>query len=177
MILSETLNCILNQSFTNWECIIINDGSTDSTELVAQLYCKKDPRFIYIETINSGLSSSRNTAIKISRGLFIQFLDADDLLEDKKIENCVDFYVPSSDFQNNIVYTSMRYFEDERLENLKIMGRDHFIAHVEMTSNDSLESQNEVILNRNPFVISASLYPKKVFNDIGYFDETLTQNY
>jgi glycosyltransferase involved in cell wall biosynthesis len=84
--LVETLQSVLNQSYSNWECIIVNDGSTDNTEDVALSWCKKDSRFSYFYKENGGLSSARNAGISVSNGEYIQFLDSDDLIVPEKIE-------------------------------------------------------------------------------------------
>lgn len=84
--LDETLATVLNQTHNEWECIIINDGSTDFTKDVALKWTKKDSRFNYIEKTNGGLSSARNAGIKSARGDYVQFLDADDLIKPFKFE-------------------------------------------------------------------------------------------
>lgn len=84
--LEETCNSIINQTHTNWEALIINDGATDDTEIVALKICKNDSRFKYIYKDNGGLSSARNLGIENASGEFIQFLDSDDLIEPSKFE-------------------------------------------------------------------------------------------
>jgi glycosyltransferase involved in cell wall biosynthesis len=76
--LSEALQSVLEQTYENWECIIVNDGSPDNTKEVAQEWVKKDSRFIYLYKENGGLSSARNAGIAIAEGEFILPLDADD---------------------------------------------------------------------------------------------------
>ena len=88
--LDETLNSILNQSYTNWECIIVNDGSPDDTENVAQKWTNKDHRFQHISKENGGLSSARNSGLEVAKGDFIQFLDSDDLLSSDKFQQSID---------------------------------------------------------------------------------------
>lgn len=83
--LEETLMSVLNQTYTNWECIIVNDGSSDNTEEIAQKWVSKDVRFVYLKKENGGVSSCRNFGMDNAKGDFIQFLDADDLLADNKI--------------------------------------------------------------------------------------------
>lgn len=83
--LSITLESVFEQSFKSWECIIIDDGSTDNSAEVAKTWVNKDPRFIYIRQDNAGLSAARNTGIKHAAGKYIQFLDADDLLLPEKL--------------------------------------------------------------------------------------------
>ena len=80
--LNESLDSVINQSYPNWECIIVNDGSPDNTEEIAKKWCKNDKRFQYLEKENGGLSSARNAGIKISKGEFILPLDADDILHE-----------------------------------------------------------------------------------------------
>ena len=81
-----SLSSLINQTYTNWLCIIINDGSTDETEKVAKEYCAKDKRFKYYAKRNKGLSNTRNFGLKKATGDFIQFLDADDALLPEKLE-------------------------------------------------------------------------------------------
>ncbi|MEM0575267.1 glycosyltransferase family 2 protein [Flavobacterium polysaccharolyticum] len=76
--LAEALQSVLDQTYENWECIIVNDGSPDNTKEVAQKWVKKDSRFIYLYKENGGLSSARNAGIAVAEGEFILPLDADD---------------------------------------------------------------------------------------------------
>ena len=69
---------MLDQTYTDWECIIVNDGSPDHTEEVAKKWLEKDSRFRYIDKENGGLSSARNAGLKEAKGEWIQFLDSDD---------------------------------------------------------------------------------------------------
>ena len=56
--LIETLESVLSQTYPHWECIIVNDGSPDNTEEIAQRYCELDNRFIYLAKTNSGLADT-----------------------------------------------------------------------------------------------------------------------
>lgn len=76
--LPETLQTVLEQTYANWECIIVNDGSPDNTEEVALEWCGKDARFKYLKKENGGLSDARNYGIKHSLGKYILPLDSDD---------------------------------------------------------------------------------------------------
>lgn len=82
--LSDSLQSIYEQTYLNWECYIVNDGSTDDTERIALQWNKKDERFKYIYKENGGLSSARNKGLDEASGAFIQFLDADDLIDHEK---------------------------------------------------------------------------------------------
>lgn len=82
----ETLENLLNQTYKNWEAILIDDGSTDKTAKIIKTYCFKDSRFKLIQQNNKGVSVARNLGLEIATGEFIQFLDGDDLLSQSKIE-------------------------------------------------------------------------------------------
>lgn len=87
--LSEALQSVLNQTHTDWECIIVNDGSPDNTGEVAKKWMEKDPRFKYIHKENGGLSSARNVGIAMAVGKYILTLDADDKYEKTFIEKAL----------------------------------------------------------------------------------------
>lgn len=82
--LDECLQSVLDQTYENWECIIVNDGSPDNTDEVADKWVKKDNRFKYLYKENGGLSSARNAALEVVTGDYIQFLDSDDLIHREK---------------------------------------------------------------------------------------------
>lgn len=91
--LRECLDSVLCQTYNDWECIIVNDGSTDNSLLVAEDYCKADKRFICLNQQNMGVSVARNNGIRFSHGSFILPLDADDKIASSYIEkaiNCFD---------------------------------------------------------------------------------------
>lgn len=87
--LIKTIDSILKQSFVDLELIIVNDGSTDQTDAIIQQI--KDDRVIYIKKDNTGVSDSRNEGLKISKGNFLVFFDADDLMGELFIEKRVRF--------------------------------------------------------------------------------------
>lgn len=84
--LNETLESVYNQTYSNWECLIINDGSPDDTDIIANKWVAKDCRFRYFYKDNGGLSSARNFGLENVKGDFIQFLDSDDCLNPRKLE-------------------------------------------------------------------------------------------
>ncbi|MGD1805914.1 glycosyltransferase [Dapis sp. BLCC M126] len=83
--IQETIESVINQSFSDWELIVVNDGSQDRTvEVVDQI---KDPRIKVFSYPNTGVSASRNRGFDKSVGEFISFLDADDLWTPDKLES------------------------------------------------------------------------------------------
>ena len=84
--LEECLQSVLDQTYLNWECIIVNDGSPDDTEKVANKWVQKDKRFKYLYKENGGLSSARNAGISVAQGIYILPLDADDKIGKSYLE-------------------------------------------------------------------------------------------
>ena len=84
--LPNAVNAVLNQTYINWECIIVNDGSTDNTQEVANEFVNRDKRIRLLNKSNGGLSSARNAGLENALGDFIQLLDADDFILPAKIE-------------------------------------------------------------------------------------------
>ncbi len=89
----ETLNSILEQTYTKWECIIVDDGSKDTTIPLVQEYCNKDKRFkLYCrKKLPKGAPTCRNLGLEYSCGEYIIFLDSDDILAKHCLENRVSY--------------------------------------------------------------------------------------
>lgn len=79
--LSQCLESVRAQTVSNFECILVNDGSTDSSSDICREFCKKDQRFMLFCQPNSGVSSARNLGLNRSRGKYVVFLDSDDFVE------------------------------------------------------------------------------------------------
>lgn len=99
--LRQCLDSVVNQTFTDFECICINDGSTDNSLSILQEYANKDKRFKVFSKENKGVSDTRNTGVNLSIGKYITFIDSDDWVEISyleklyscNVENEVDFVV------------------------------------------------------------------------------------
>ncbi|MFI3252356.1 MAG: glycosyltransferase family 2 protein [bacterium] len=116
----ETINSILNQSYTNWELIIINDHSTDNTEQIIKQINNDKIQYYKLEQ-NSGTAIARNKAISLSKGKFIAFLDADDLWLEDKLMKQISFMI-----KNDYHFTSTLYQRmDENGEKLNWISK-HF---------------------------------------------------
>lgn len=90
--IAETIECVLAQTYQNWEMLIVDDCSTDNTEQVVRLY--NDTRIKYhCLKQNSGAAVARNEALKMAKGRWIAFLDSDDLWTPNKLERQIEFMV------------------------------------------------------------------------------------
>lgn len=172
-LIGETLNSVLAQTYTNWECIVVDDGSVDNTEDVVTSYTKKDERFkFYHRPISNkkGASSCRNYGLSIAKGELIQFLDSDDLLAKNKFEAQIKCYEPHEfqvltckwggfDESSNLSlrfkfnYHSYRSFKKGG-DLLKTFGtyNEFFPLHVYLTNKnliDKLNGWNEDLTNND----------------------------
>ena len=84
--LRECLDSIMSQTYQNFECLLINDGSPDHSADICREYVEKDSRFRYFEKENGGVSSARNLGIEHSKGEYITFIDSDDWVDSDYLE-------------------------------------------------------------------------------------------
>ena len=125
-IIEETLDSILAQTYKNWECIVVDDGSTDDTEEVMAEYMAKDARFQYHhrpEDRLPGGNAARNYGFEVSKGEYIQWFDSDDLMDVEKlkvkvqtiISYNVDFVISKTKFFNkpNDIPYPYNYYDHE----------------------------------------------------------------
>ena len=103
--LDEALQFVIDQTYNNWVCIIVNDGSIQNTEEVAKKWVEKDARFTYLYKKNGGLSSARNTGIEKAKGNYILPLDADDKISNEYLELAINKFINDDtikvDFKQN----------------------------------------------------------------------------
>lgn len=88
-LIHETLDSILNQTYTYWECIVVDDGSTDDTDLIMEKYALADKRFHYYkrpEYKPKGANACRNYGFEKSKGQYIQWFDSDDIMDSQKLK-------------------------------------------------------------------------------------------
>lgn len=113
--IQETINSVKNQTYNNWELIIVDDGSTDNTDEVVRAI--KDDRIKYIKNkVNKGAAISRNIALREAKGRWIAFLDSDDLWKEDKLEKQIKFME-----DNNYYFSYTNYIEID--ENSKFNGK------------------------------------------------------
>ena len=109
--LSETLQSVFEQEYRDWECIIVNDGSADNSEEIALTWVKKDNRFRYYPKKNTGVSDTRNFAIREAKGEFILPLDGDDRISPQYLKEGLEIFRKHPDtklvYCNTILFGSL----------------------------------------------------------------------
>ncbi len=147
-LLREAVESVVNQTYQNWECIIVNDGSTDDTSNFAnyliQLYPQKALRLI--DKPNTGPADSRNVGVQQSSGKLILFLDADDKIHPKFLEECVE--VLSAKPNVGFVYTDVQ----------------HFGANCDLVNHGDFEPNKFLRDNQAP---ATSLFRKEIYEQVG----------
>lgn len=161
-LIGETLDSVLAQTYTNWECIVVDDGSVDNTDEVMAEYMAKDARFQYHhrpEDRLGGGNAARNYGVEVSRGEYFNFLDSDDFFHPKKVELKVRFML---DYQCNVVISkNTKYAHDLVNENI---GEPRIF--------ESSRFDIDFILSRNRILIGDPMIDRKLLNTVR-FDENL----
>lgn len=122
--IANTLESIKAQTYSNWECIIIDDGSSDSSARVIKAFIKQDKRFHYVYQNNTGVSAARNTGFALAKGDYINFLDGDDTFLPEKLEKQIQIFekypevaICICDHQYYHVHTNdYKYYQFERIK-------------------------------------------------------------
>jgi glycosyltransferase involved in cell wall biosynthesis len=168
--ISQTLESVCVQTYQNWECIVVDDGSTDHTNEVVSSRADEDGRIKYVYQENQGQAAARNKGIRLSAGKYFQFLDADDLIENRKIELQVDYLERHREV--DIVYGGVRYFTTENPEaRLHSMWGDN-ISWMPKISGKG-KNVLSVLVRENIMVINSPLVRRSTIDDVGLFDESL----
>ena len=106
--IGESIRSVQNQTYENWELIIIDDCSTDNSEEILKKYSLEDNRICYLKNEkNSGAAVSRNRGLRKAKGKWIAFLDSDDLWDKEKLEKQINFML-----KNDYAFT----FTDYRIQ-------------------------------------------------------------
>lgn len=166
--LPAALDSVLAQSFRDWECVIVDDGSTDDTPAVARSWVERDRRFRYVRQENRGLAGARNTAIAQSRGTYLQFLDADDLLAPDKLARHAAFL--NEHVGTDIVYSEVGFFRSETPGQwMASMGGR--LSRSIMARVHGADEAREKLQHYNIMPVLAALVRRSVIERAGTFDE------
>ena len=124
--LSESIESILSQSFKDFELILINDGSTDSSGIICDKYKEKDSRVKVIHKENEGSGIARNIGINCAKGQFLMFLDGDDKIESNLLEK---LYLEIISSNTDLVICNYSEFTDENIFNIKKQIKEEVIIN------------------------------------------------
>jgi glycosyltransferase involved in cell wall biosynthesis len=167
--LNDALQSVVNQSWQDWECMIVNDGSTDDTHDIAMHVGALDKRFKYIKQENRGLAGARNRGVRESRGRYIQFLDSDDLLLPTKLETQVKLLRSTGEL--SISYCDYYYCDDQ--DKTKRIFDDLYPKPVFCMRNPlhdmALRWEDDLSLPPHCFLFDARFFREKGV----FFDESL----
>ena len=164
--LPKCIESILNQTFKNFELILVNDGSTDNSGVVCDDYAKKDTRIKIIHKSNGGVSSARNAGLYVAKGEYIGFVDPDDYIDKNMYEKlyrlCID---------NNSDIAICRF---NREINRKIQNKESTEEIIEL---NNMEAMNELFKgNLYRFSLCNKLFSKKCFNDVLFPEERIHED-
>jgi len=152
----KTIKSALHQSYEHIEIIVIDDGSTDgSPNLIRQF----NSQIIFIQQSNQGAPAARNAALKIAKGTYIKFLDADDILLPRTIEQQVGHFKKLPTDEKAIVYGPVQWIDKN----------DHPTLTYQPRPRQAQEEKVAHILSQNPLT-SAPLHHRKYLEEIGGFD-------
>ena len=163
--LHRCLNSIANQSFTDWECILVDDGSPDNSGKICDEYAEKDERFRVIHQENAGVSAARNKGLDEAKGEWITFIDSDDWIELNAYE------IVSTNFNDNvdIVCFGMKfYYSFGKIEYVPFLNNvdlfymfNHYQVYMHSPCN---KLYSRKIVNDKRFDVKLKLYEDLVFN-------------
>lgn len=171
-LLKQTLDVVLDQNYKNWECIIVDDGSTDATSQLLQNYSEKDPRFSYISRpldVPKGAAACRNIGISRSKGKYLQFLDSDDIITPEKISAQVERMENDEDL-SVITCKWGRFMNDQ--DDAEVFKE--FLSYNDFDRPEDFF--NALPKSLNFFPIHAYLIRRKTINKAGYWNEYLNFN-
>ncbi|WP_299781933.1 glycosyltransferase family 2 protein [uncultured Formosa sp.] len=134
-LIEETLDAVLAQVYTNWECIIVDDGSTDNTVQVVDTYCKKDSRIQYHQRPRNRLAggnAARNYGFELSKGEYVNWFDSDDLMLPNFLSSKLEIFKTNSNLDAVLGYGA--YFELDKtvfeIRKPKLNGDNYLIDYV-----------------------------------------------
>lgn len=155
--LPGSLESILNQTYKNWELLIVNDGSTDSSKEICLSYALKDSRIIYIEQKNQGVSVTRNVALKHCKGKYVCYVDADDWAEPNFLQ---ELYNTVKENNSEIAICSYYVFDDKETRAFDFSFKETLLSCSDFKS--------KLIKNEIQSFMWNKIFDRKIFNDVKF---------
>ena len=157
--LEECLNSIQNQTYTDIEVILVNDGSIDNSAVICEKYCEEDNRFKLINQKNQGQSVARNKGVEASTGEFIAFVDSDDIIQRNYLEKLMQYMTEDVDIVESEFTVHKNKFLDEAFKETVIL--------FEGNSDEAVEIFPTHILSVNPVT---KLYRRSIVESVPYLE-------
>lgn len=118
--ISKCIDSVLCQTFTNFELILVNDGSTDGSANVCKSYANIDARVLFYEQENQGVCSARNKGLNVARGETVIFVDSDDWMENRGLELLLKEYKAS---KADLIIGDMAFVESDKVRKIRVFDR------------------------------------------------------
>lgn len=168
-LISDAVASVLRQTFTDWELVICDDGSTDNTYAILSKYKELYPDRITLlrNDKNEGVSRARNRAIKKSSGEYIAFLDSDDWWDEKKLEKQVRLFKESLNV--GLVFTKASVIGDGNFSKSEILAEESYFK--KLCGVDKISKKK--LMKENNICFSSIMVLRKAIEMAGYFDEKL----
>lgn len=161
--LAECIDSILAQTYTNYELILVDDGSTDRSGEMCDEYSKKDSRIIVIHQKNGGISNVRNNGIRKSKGEYICFIDADDFVSPMYLQSLYETAIQND--ANIVACEFYNFIDDDSIsEELKKCSCETKLITEKDMEDEDFSAKNTVKL----VVPSNKLYKRWLFDKIQY---------
>lgn len=164
--LEECLDSIQNQIYTDIEVILVNDGSTDNSEVICEKYCEQDNRFKLINQKNQGQSVARNNGVASSTGEFIAFVDSDDIIKSNYLEELMRYMSEEVDIVESKFSVQKNEFLAEMLGGPTILFEGNSQEAVKIFPNHVLSVNPVTKLYRRSIVEAVPYLEGLIFEDI-----------
>lgn len=138
--LDESIESILNQTYENFELIIINDGSTDNSSSICHKFQQEDNRIKVIDIENNGVSNARNIGLKNANGEYIQFIDGDDYIDKYMLEDLVEL---SKKYNTDIIITAIKKIDLKSNKSKEILLPFSGLKSIDNIMNNFAKIQKE----------------------------------
>ena len=155
--LEECLDSIQNQTYSDIEVILVNDGSLDNSKDICEKYCKEDNRFKLINQANQGQSVARNHGVAASTGEFIAFVDSDDIIRQDYLEVLIRYMSEEVDIVESQFTVHKKEFFNENYKEINVI--------FEGDSEEAVKAVPKHVLSVNPVT---KLYRRSVVEAVPY---------
>lgn len=194
--LRRCLDSVLNQTFTDWEAICVNDGSPDGSAAILSAYAARDARFKVITQENGGLSDARNTGMKHATGEYILYLDSDDFIHPQTLE--ITHFLAKRDNSDIVSFTYDRIYRPQLMVRHKLgmdtdgviparMGKKYNLARIETLITDDVyayatERAHNAFNTKRKWLIKhcqvwKNLYRRTLISDIPFIKGILFEDF